>query len=157
MSIPILDLSFAETSDRRPELLAQLHDALFNVGFLYIKNHGIPQSTISSLTSLLPSLFNLSPESKEKLSKLNSPHFLGYNGFAEETTLGQKDLREQLDFATELPVIWGLQSSGKRDFSKSFWRLRGPNQWPDEQELPGFKGGFIKLVIPNITFPPYLD
>ena len=146
MSIPVLDLSLAETSAGRTKLLSQLHDALFNVGFLYVKNHNIPQSTVSSLASMLFSLFDLSPESKDKLSKVNSPHFLGYNGFAEEMTLGQKDLREQFDFATELPVIWKSESSGGRDFSKLFWRLRGPNQWPDELELPGFRKAFIEFV-----------
>jgi len=51
-------------------------------------------------------------------------------------------LREQFDFATELPVIFQKHGSGHhtgRDFSKLYWRLRGPNQWPNEDELPGFK------------------
>lgn len=146
MSIPILDLSLADVPERRPELLAQLHDALFNVGFLYIKNHGILESTISSLSSKLPSLFNLPPKSKQRLSKLNSPHFLGYNGFAEETTLGKKDLREQFDFATELPVIGESKTSGGKDLSRAFWRLRGPNQWPDEADMPGFRQAFLEFV-----------
>lgn len=38
-------------------------------------------------------IFGLPATSKTKLSKLNSQHSLGYNGFAEETTLGKKDLR----------------------------------------------------------------
>ena len=143
MAIPILDLSLASNPSGRQQLLTQLHDALFNVGFLYVKNHGIPESTFSALTSKLPSLFDLSAESKSKLSKLNSPHFLGYNGFAEETTLGKKDLREQFDFATELPVIWDSQNT---EFSKPYWRLRGPNLWPNEVEVPGFRKAFEALV-----------
>jgi isopenicillin N synthase-like dioxygenase len=160
--LPILDLSLANDSTQRPKLLSQLHDALFNVGFLYIKNHGIPSSTITNLTDQLPFLFDISSESKAKISKINSPHFLGYNGFAEETTLGEKDLREQFDFGTELDVVWrekrsksasgsghdartngGHYGDEERDFSKLFWRLRGPNQWPDEDEMPGFKEAFI--------------
>jgi isopenicillin N synthase-like dioxygenase len=149
MSIPILDLSLADSAEQRPRLLKQLHEALFDVGFLYIKNHGVPESTISNLTELLPSLFNISNESKRRLSKINSPHFLGYNGFAEETTLGQKDLREQFDFATELPVIRdnkdapNASQEGKgRNFSSLYWMLRGPNQWPDERDVPGFRKAF---------------
>jgi isopenicillin N synthase-like dioxygenase len=154
--IPILDLSLADSPEQRPKLLTQLHNALFNVGFLYIKNHGVPETTVSNLTDLLPTLFNIPAESKNKVSKLNSPHFVGYNGFAEETTLGKKDLREQFDFATELPVVWEEKSSvngregedgaeergAERDFSKLFWRLRGPNLWPDESEVPGFRQAF---------------
>lgn len=152
-SIPLLDLSWASSSSKKQELLRQLRAALFDVGFLYIANHGIPQSTVDNLTSRLPALFDLPQEKRAALSKINSPVFLGYNGFAEEITLGKKDLREQFDFGTELPVVWqdkeaetngyvngtkGGKEDG-RDFTKLYWRLRGPNQWPSEEDLPGFR------------------
>ncbi|KAI7030579.1 hypothetical protein KC352_g47565, partial [Hortaea werneckii] len=41
--IPVLDLSEARSDASKPEFLAQLRDALLNVGFLYIKNTGISQ------------------------------------------------------------------------------------------------------------------
>jgi isopenicillin N synthase-like dioxygenase len=96
----------ASDPDAKPALLKQLHAALFDVGFLYVINHNVPADTISRLANMLPDLFGLPVEQKAHLSKLNSPHFLGYSGFAEETTLGKQDLREQFDFATELPAIW---------------------------------------------------
>ncbi|KAK0902270.1 hypothetical protein LTR91_019082 [Friedmanniomyces endolithicus] len=150
MDLPILDLSAANDLTRKPELLRQLRRALFDIGFLYIINHGILPSTIDQLTDLLPSLFALPDEDKANLSKLNSPHFLGYSGYAEETTLGKQDLREQFDFATELPVVYSGSggptnghlangSSNGQDFSQLYWRLRGPNQWPN---LAGFKEAF---------------
>jgi isopenicillin N synthase-like dioxygenase len=158
-SIPLLDLSWADDPGKKPELLEQLHSALFDVGFLYVKNHGVAESTISDLTSLLPALFDLPEQERANLSKINSSHFLGYSGFAEETTLGKQDLREQFDFGTELPVVYqdpahitanghsnGVLSSGEdheRDFTKLYWRLRGPNQWPSEPSLPGFKKAFL--------------
>ena len=155
-SIPILDLSWARSPTQKPHLLEQLRSALFDVGFLYITNHNVPQSTIDNLTSRLPALFNLPEEKRAALGKLNSPHFLGYNGFAEEVTLGKKDLREQFDFATELPAVWqdkavsnghinGMHANADetRDFSQLYWRLRGPNQWPNEKDLPGFRQAFI--------------
>ncbi|OJD31984.1 2og-fe oxygenase [Diplodia corticola] len=151
--LPILDLSLADDPAKRPALLAQLHDALFNIGFLYIKNHGIEEHVITELTDKLPALFDLPDHIKSSLSKLHSPHFLGYSGFAEETTLGKKDLREQFDYATELPVVYHERKSvtttngtyapdqpdDSRDFSQLYWRLRGPNQWPPEELLPGFR------------------
>ena len=161
--IPLLDLSWAEDPDRKLELLKQLHSALFDVGFLYIQNHGVDQKIIDKLTAKLPDLFNLPEEERAALSKIKSPHFVGYNGYAEETTLGKQDLREQFDFATELPVVWRdawsnlnekeadhvngttngeLQES--RDFSKLYWRLRGPNQWPSEASIPGFRAAFTE-------------
>ena len=80
--IPVLDLSLAKDPNGRLELLKQLHAALFDVGFLYIVNHDVPTNTITRLTDSLPGLFNLPAEQKALLSKLNSPHFLGYSGFA---------------------------------------------------------------------------
>lgn len=139
-SIPILDLSWADDHNKRPELLERLRAALFDVGFLYIINHGVDSKTIDSITDLLPALFALPAEQKAALSKFHSPHFLGYSGFAEETTLGKQDLREQFDYATELPVVQKSSANdGQRDFSKLYWNLRGPNQWPDESTLPGFR------------------
>jgi isopenicillin N synthase-like dioxygenase len=153
--LPILDLSLASDPDGKATLLNQLHDALFNIGFLYVKNHGVSEEIISALVEKLPALFDQPPDAKSKLSKQNSPHFLGYSGFAEEVTLGEKDLREQFDFATELPVIWrdissdnkiekSVEAGVDRDFTKLYWRLRGPNQWPSEELVPGFRKAFLE-------------
>lgn len=147
-SLPILDLSWANDPDKKPALLQQLHHALFNIGFLYIVNHNVSLKTISDLASKLPTLFALSNEDKNALSKLNSPHFLGYSGFAEETTLGKQDLREQFDYATELPTVAACQASQdnhSRDLSKLYWQLRGPNQWPQEHLVPGFRNALTRL------------
>lgn len=150
-TIPILDLSWADDPTRKLDLLKQLHAALLDVGFLYISNHGVPQDTISDLTDLLPALFTLPEEQKAKLSKLNSPHFLGCSGYAGEETLGKQDLRVQFDFATELPIVYRAPDgnadshvlNGKdcgRDFTELYWRLHGPNRWP---QLPGFREAFV--------------
>jgi isopenicillin N synthase-like dioxygenase len=168
-TIPVLDLSLAKDPNGRSELLKQLHAALFDVGFLYIVNHEVPINTITRLTDLLPGLFDLPAEQKALLSKLNSSHFLGYSGFAEETTLGKQDLREQFDFGTELRAIWqdpssreapvtsvsetsnvdlaqrsSDKASASRDFTQLYWRLRGPNQWPDEASLPDFRAALTE-------------
>lgn len=133
-TLPVLDHSQAVEASTRSALLRQLRSALFDEGFLYIVGHSIPQQIIDKLTNILPPLFDLPKDVRSKMSKLNSPHFLGYSGFAEEVTLGKNDLREQFDMATELPVVWqdhpganGVSTDpavgGKRDFSKLFWRL----------------------------------
>lgn len=145
-SVPILDLSWTKNTTKRLQLLQQLHSALFNVGFLYITGHNIEQTTINNLVDFLPNLFALPSEEKAALSKLNSPHFLGYSGFAEETTLGKQDLREQFDFATELSAV--------QTPDKPYWRLRGPNQWPSEPSLPGFRKAFLDYhdAVENLSY-----
>ena len=86
MVLPVLDLKLSQDPRQRGLLLEQLRDALFNIGFLYIKNHGVPNETIDALADRVSPIFNLSDDRKLRLSKLNSPNFLGYSRFAEEET-----------------------------------------------------------------------
>ena len=149
-SIPVLDLSQSSSSAHRHTLLFQLQEALFHTGFLYIINHGVKQSTIDDLINKLPAIFDLPTNVKNEFSKRNSPHFLGYSGFAEEITLGKKDLREQWDFGSDVPVIWNGENSGPdaksaaKNYNELYWRLRGPNQWPPEERVPGFRQAYMK-------------
>ena len=84
-SLPILGLPYADDSSKCPALLEGLHNALFNVGFLYIKDHGVSMERIMNLVSRLPALFDQGSSVKARLSKLNSPHFLGYSGRERKT------------------------------------------------------------------------
>ena len=129
--IPILDLSLADDPQEKPQFLADLRNALLNVGFLYIKNYGISQELVKQVCKFGIEFFDLSEEDKLKCEMKNGPHFLGYNRLGTEITAKQKDYREQIDLATELPAP---------DPSEPRYRwLRGPNFWPDEKALPGFK------------------
>lgn len=128
-SIPIVDLSLADSPTTRPQLLHQLHHILTDIGFLYIKNHNVPQTTITNLTASLPPLFNLPASSKDEAALEKSPHFLGYSKLGSETTAQRQDLREQFEFATELPDRFDPERG-----DPWFVRLQGPNQWPPPSE-----------------------
>ncbi|KAF7529146.1 hypothetical protein PCG10_008918 [Penicillium crustosum] len=65
---------------------------------------------------------------------VNSPHFLGYSRLGAEITALKPDYREQFDFATELPAP-GPDEPLYRN-------VVGPNQWPDETAIPGFRQSF---------------
>jgi isopenicillin N synthase-like dioxygenase len=121
VSIPVIDLSKASNHDTRSELLSDLRCALIHVGFLYISNHGISESTISELVDALPRLFSLSEQEKKEVALDKSPHFLGYSGTGSEKTAGKTDAREQFEFATALATDW-------REGQPLAERLRGPNQ-----------------------------
>jgi len=41
-SLPIIDLAMANSPETKPQCLEELRHVLFNIGFLYIKNTGIP-------------------------------------------------------------------------------------------------------------------
>jgi isopenicillin N synthase-like dioxygenase len=120
-SIPVIDLDDASNPATRGRVVEQLRHVLLNVGFLYIRNHGVPENIIHNLVDVLPVLFNLTDKEKSEVAIHNSPHFLGYSGTGSETTAGKADGREQFEFATELMIDWseGLPLAEK---------LKGPNQ-----------------------------
>lgn len=124
--IPVIDLGLADLPKTREALLLELKNALLDVGFLYVKNHGVPAGTVTAIQKLLPSLFDASESEKESCALINSPSFLGYSRFGSETTASTRDEREQFEFATELPDVYD-ESAGKIPLSS---RLHGPNQWP---------------------------
>jgi len=120
-SIPIIDLAEASSPTTRPHLLGQLHHSLTSVGFLYVKNHGIPDSCVAAMVDLLPTIFRLSDLAKADVTLEQSPHFLGYSSVGSEVTAGKQDAREQFEFATELQNTW-------RHGQPLYEMLKGPNQ-----------------------------
>ena len=120
-SIPIIDLGEAENAATRPRVLEELRNVLLNVGFLYVRNHGVSEEVIRDLVTALPALFDLNEKEKNEVALYNSPHFLGYSGTGSETTAGKTDGREQFEFATELTCDWSEGQSLAE-------RLKGPNQ-----------------------------
>jgi isopenicillin N synthase-like dioxygenase len=70
--------------------------------------------------SVIPQFFALPEAEKEKLSFLNSPHFLGYNALDSEATTSKTDLCEQFEFSNDLEE--------ERTDPLSFQRLQGPSQ-----------------------------
>lgn len=119
--IPVIDLALAKDPASRPKLLEDLRYVLTEVGFLYVSNHGVPETVIENLTKALPILFALPQDSKAAIALDKSPHFLGYSDTGHECTGGKVDFREQVEFATELTDSWD-------DGQPLYERLRGPNQ-----------------------------
>ncbi len=130
-SIPILDLSLARDPATKSQLLTDLRHALLEVGFLYIKNTGIPPSLISEVISLGKSFFDLPEDKKLEIEMKNAPSFLGYNKLGMEITRFKTDWREQIDLSTPHPV------PGPND--PLYRNLLAPNQWPDPDALPRFR------------------
>ena len=137
-AIPILDYSLLQTG-RKAEFIDQLRNALINVGFLYLQNPPIDKVVFDAVLDYTPRLFDIAQEKKDKIRMANSPHFLGYSRLGSELTKGATDQREQFDFATRFECDW---KPGAPDYH----RLWGNAQWPDEQDLPGFKETFLKYL-----------
>jgi len=63
-SIPILDLSLAKDPITKPKFLVDLRQALLEVGFLYLKNVGIPEELTQAVIKEGISFFDLPIEEK---------------------------------------------------------------------------------------------
>ncbi|KNG87638.1 hypothetical protein ANOM_003622 [Aspergillus nomiae NRRL 13137] len=119
-SIPIVDLRRLQDPLTKAEALEQLRQAIFQVGFLYLINHGL-ESLVKRTHAKLPELFALPTEVKERCNMINSPAFVGYTRLGAETTASKTDLREQFDFGTP-----GMKQWTEND---PFWqRLEGDSQ-----------------------------
>jgi isopenicillin N synthase-like dioxygenase len=69
-SVPILDLSLSRSPATKPAFLEDLRHALLEVGFLYIKNTGIPDSLIRDVIEEGIAFFDLPMEEKYAFANL---------------------------------------------------------------------------------------
>ncbi|KAF8331392.1 Clavaminate synthase-like protein [Cantharellus anzutake] len=130
-SVPVLDYSLIQRG-RKVEFIEQLRHALVYVGFLYLSNPPVEEALVDRVKAYTPKFFDLPTERKERLAMRNSPHFFGYSRLGREFTKSVQDQREQFDFGTEHANQW---TEGQPDWL----RLWGSPQWPDDDELPGFR------------------
>ncbi|KAK3071004.1 hypothetical protein LTR53_009452 [Teratosphaeriaceae sp. CCFEE 6253] len=130
-AIPILDLSEARSSETKPAFLAQLRDALLNVGFLYIKSTGIEQDLFDRVCEEGIRFFELPDEEKLRIEMKNEASFLGYSRLGNEITAQKSDWREQLDLSTPHPI--------RTPSDPLYHHLLAPNQWPSATHLPNFR------------------
>lgn len=63
-SIPILDMALTEDPDTKPGFLSDLRHALMEVGFLYLKNVGIPDQLFAEVIEEGKAFFDIPIEEK---------------------------------------------------------------------------------------------
>lgn len=123
-TLPLLDFTqYRDGGESRTRFLSELRSAARDVGFFYLRGHGVPDTLERDLVSLSHRLFALAEPDKLAVEMIHSPHFRGYTRAGRELTRGQRDWREQIDFGSELAAV-----SDTRD--EPWLRLRGPNLWP---------------------------
>ncbi|KAF7422305.1 hypothetical protein PC9H_010461 [Pleurotus ostreatus] len=140
-NIPIIDISDARSTEpsKRYALAMEIRKACMEVGFFYVKGHGISQSIIDNAVSELHNFFSLPLESKMKLENKKSPNFKGYSPLlsGNNDPNNRGDLQEGFEFGWEdlqLSVDEAREVDGV---------MAGANAWPHE-DLPSFQS--LRLV-----------
>jgi isopenicillin N synthase-like dioxygenase len=98
MNIPVVDLSEFLSGDeaRKKNFVAQLGKAYEEVGFVAVKNHGIPDNLISDLYKYVQQFFALPDDVKLSYEKKELAGQRGYTSFGREHAKGfdAPDLKE---------------------------------------------------------------
>ncbi|KAL2004721.1 hypothetical protein VTN00DRAFT_3249 [Thermoascus crustaceus] len=137
--VPIIDLSDIESVDKtkRLALASKIYDACTQVGFFYIKNHGISSSSVMQIRAEADRFFKgLTLEQKMAMDRNRSEYHLGYSPFEAEKKEGSTGARVH-QFET---FMFGRQAAFDRKCgARVDPKNDAENQWPKEAELPGFK------------------
>ncbi|KAJ5690045.1 hypothetical protein N7462_004437 [Penicillium macrosclerotiorum] len=153
--IPIIDLSRLQSPkfEDRQALASTIHDACVQVGFFYIKNHGIPEEMITGIHRAAERFFRLPEQQKMRFYIGNSQKFRGYSPIGGERSTGTDEdpipeeeavgvLSEAFDIGYETAM--DFQKSEDNTLPADTYGLYGDNQWPDEETIPGFSQTYIK-------------
>lgn len=130
--IPVLDLGpyLADEPGALDRLAAELRHAQEEVGFYFIVNHGVPRPLIARTHANLKRFFDLPDAEKRKHRNYLPPKSTIYvTSTVNENT--KPDLNEMLRIFRERPA--------DHPAIKAKLPSHGPNQWPDEALLPGWK------------------
>ncbi|KAG2054166.1 Clavaminate synthase-like protein [Suillus hirtellus] len=129
-SIPIIDLedAFSEDEARRRALAQQIRMACIDVGFFYVKNHGIAQHCLDEVFRVNKEYYSLPTEEKMKLHHKTVPNFKGYSPLLEANIQpGNKgDLHEGFRIGWEEKYEDPAVENASRDGV-----MAGANVWPD--------------------------
>ncbi|RDW87310.1 hypothetical protein BP5796_03004 [Coleophoma crateriformis] len=83
--IPVIDISgiFSASLEERQAVATEIHKAATTIGFFYMKNHGIPTSTITAASEIARKFFKQPAEEKEPL---NVKYVKDFNGWKPPAT-----------------------------------------------------------------------
>jgi isopenicillin N synthase-like dioxygenase len=102
MGIPVVDLADFLSGDpeKKKDFVQRIGKAYEEVGFVAVKNHGIPDALIKDLYSYVQQFFSLPNADKKKYEKPELAGQRGYTSFGKEHAKGSEapDLKEFFQF-----------------------------------------------------------
>ena len=134
MTIPVVDLAdFVNGNPKQKSAFVQkLGQAYEDVGFVAVKNHGIPAELIADLYKYVQQFFSLPSDKKKKFEIPELAGQRGYTSFGKEHAKGSDapDLKEFFQYGQVVPEDHKLKS-----------------EYPDNvnvDDIPGFNETFFK-------------
>ena len=127
--VPQIDIGplFQDDEPARLRVGDAVRDACIDVGFFYIRNHGVPQTTVDETFRQMALFFAQPEDAKREIHASRSRYFRGYSGLYEErhdATTDYYEPHEVIDFGRE------NQPDDPAECASS--RLYGPNLWPSD-------------------------
>lgn len=135
--IPILDFGpvLAGEAGALEHFAVELRHAQEEVGFYFLLNHGIPQQLLDRTQNNLVRFFDLPDSEKRKHKNYIPPGSTIYvSSTVNENT--KPDTNEMLRMVRERPADHPAIKAGLP--------YHGPNHWPDEALLPGWKAEMLE-------------
>ena len=136
-AIPILDVSAFRDGDAGVKVIAnELRDYLENIGFLYIKGHDVPRASVEAVRAESRRFHALPLEEKLKLKM--DRNFRGYIPINTSTIVTSSVAKVTKPNQSESLMLMHEVAADDPD-ALAGKPLQGPNQWPAEDLLPGFR------------------
>lgn len=136
IAIPVIDLAplFDDSSGDMAELAHQIYDTYSNVGFAYIRNHGISAELVQDVFAVSKRFHALSIEDKLRL-EINQYHrgYIPINTSTDRTSVIKRAARPNQ--SESFMMMHELEPDDPDVVAGA--PLAGPNQWPES--LEGFR------------------
>jgi isopenicillin N synthase-like dioxygenase len=122
--IPIIDFApfFTESEGDRRKVANQIYEACHDIGFMYLRNHGIPQELIDQLLLQSSVFFDLPDATKQSLARSAETN-CGYIGVQKERLDPSKpgDLKEAFNMGIQ--AVWPPEQPEFQAVVSEFYQL----------------------------------
>ncbi|KAH8915398.1 Clavaminate synthase-like protein [Atractiella rhizophila] len=122
---------------------AEVLDAFKNVGFVYLSNHGIPDSKLSKVFELSSKFFALPQELKDELAWDDPRSNRGYVTIGRERVTQATSAEEIAKLRASAPDVKETMEIGRDWEGQEEW----PNKWPNENWASGQVSGFRNTMV----------
>lgn len=137
LTIPLIDFGtylHATDASEKQKTARAVVAGFKDVGFIYLKNHGISDSTVSDVFSQSAAFFSLPAETKDTLKWVDPRANRGYVAVGRQRRAAHSATATQIAAQRAQPADYKESMEIGRDWDPA-WK----NHWPEEGDVPGFK------------------